>query len=309
MTWRPAFDAAFDAAASMSGQTVRAVMSPRARSPARTAAMRALRDAGMPLALLAQALGIRADTAGETLRRAVPRMRNPAYASLVRAAAAAAAPLAPARTPRRRKDAWTDDDTAAALRLREHGATTAEIGERLGRSASAVQQQFSRLRSTGAEVPAPPGRTHGGDAPNLHEAEVDAHFNRDWTEREDEIVRQGRRAGMSFRALQERLPGRTKSAIIGRAHRIGVTIESPKPRTFHKFNGNRLRPVRVEVTAARVCQWIERSVPECLDADGGAPFCGEPVVPGTSWCPHHGARVWSRREAEEGAISEEEKVA
>ena len=321
--WRPAVDAAVQAAAKMTGRTVRQIMSKatdRNMPPARIAAMLALRQAGMPNRAIAAAFGVHEASASNACERARQRLSNAAFRALVKAAGNAAGALVPAETPpARAQTGWTPEEEETLLSLRAEGATFAAITQALpGRSRGMIAGKMARLarpsaprkapasawtaeeegrlaemRTAGAgwdEIAAALGRgaaTVRNRASELRKRGVTIdRLKRDtsWKPWEDEILRKGRAAGESFAGLERALPGRTKNMLVGRAHRLGL----PAPKTHKPAPKPRPRR-RVD---AGSCQWIEGDVPDCLDDGGNAPFCGEPVREGSSYCPAHHARCY-----------------
>ena len=94
----------------------------------------------------------------------------------------------------------------------------------------------------------------------------------------------GIRSGRPYGELAAEL-GVTKNAVVSRAARSGYAPARPRGNPS-ALAANAPPPQR--------CQWIEGPVPECLDADGGAPFCGLPVDPGSSYCPEHRSVITAR---------------
>ena len=316
--WQPAFEAAVAAAAAMGRTTRRHVMSKRTTAPpARTASMLALHRLGMRSTCIGLAFGVDTATVSGALARARARLSIPAFAAFVKAAQNAAGPLVPApeEAPVRkhpevrpekgwRKWSRADEERLAAL-FRE-GLDAREIGERLGRSPKSIHLRIAELRRKGVLPDCPRQRGPAARPPlsdwteqrraeeersraSLAAKSDEAFLARGWTEREDEIIRDGRAAGLPLREIAARLPGRTKSAVAGRAHRLGLPGAEtrdppPKPRPVFR---------RAEPGSARGCQWIEGYVPDCLDEHGNAPFCGAPARPGSSYCPVHHARCWA----------------
>jgi len=139
----------------------------------------------------------------------------------------------------------------------------------------------------------------------------------DWTMAEKAVVKEGRRRGLSARAIATKLPGRTRNAVVALAHREGY--DTPVPARFggkgvRKNQGNQLvslspvlskplpppppppaiegmRAVRLEDLEAQECRFPvgeEKSIQL---------FCG---APGHPWCAHHRAIVY-RKDREEAA--------
>ena len=108
--------------------------------------------------------------------------------------------------------------------------------------------------------------------------------DREWSVRENEILRDGRNAGLTIPELMLRLPGRSKGAITGKCHRLGLDIGVHHPTNVQKS----MIPMEVPGPPPKTCQWIHGDV--IADADWS--FCGKPVEPGGPWCPAHRVRVF-----------------
>lgn len=336
MSWDAAVEAAAKAAAGMTGKTVRQVLAPPARGrplpAARLAAMLALDELGMGPTAMGAAFGVDTSNASRMVTRARSGRQTPVMAAIVTAAVNAASPLAPDTRPPEQQ-CWTPEEDARLAELQAEGRTVPEIAAALGRSKASVKMHAKRLaeakprkqlenawtpaedarlvemRGAGAgydEIAGALGRTarasrhratqlrkRGGE---IARPKPKPAPRRPWSPEEDAILRRGREAGESFSGLTAHLPGRTKGMIVGRADRLGLLNDGartakPAPRPARLYR----KP------DARGCQWIEGQVPDCLDADGNAPFCGRPVVEGSPYCPAHHARAYGRREADSGA--------
>lgn len=287
----------------------------------------------MPNRAIAAAFGVHEASASNACERARQRLSSAPFRALVKAAGNAAGALVPAETPpARAQTGWTPEEEETLLSMRAEGATFAAIAEALpGRSRGMIAGKMARL----ARPPAPPAprkapasawtpeeegrlaemRNAGagwdeiaaalgrGERAVRHRASAlrksDVRIDRpkrdtSWKPWEDEILRKRRAAGESLAGIEAAMPGRTKNMIVGRAHRLGL----PAPETRKPAPKPRPRR-RVDAGLARGCQWIEGRVPDCLDDDGNAPFCGEPVREGSSYCPAHHARCYARRRAKD----------
>jgi hypothetical protein len=114
-----------------------------------------------------------------------------------------------------------------------------------------------------------------------------------WTPERDAVVIAGYlRDGP--KAVAELL-GMTKNAVIGRANRLGLQDKARSPIKPGIAKQQRVRlavatRIAAEGIAPRSCRWIESNDRPYPDD----PFCGAPVQPGTSWCPEHHERVFTK---------------
>lgn len=106
-------------------------------------------------------------------------------------------------------------------------------------------------------------------------------FQTAWTPAMLEVLERRIRQGSNYAEIAAEI-GVSKNAVVSRAQRAAHAPDRPR--------GN---PSRLAASAppAKRCQWIEGAVPECLDAHGGAPFCGRPVEPGSPYCGEHRTRA------------------
>ena len=168
---------------------------------------------------------------------------------------------------------WTEDEELTLTSATIDGAGLSQLMTALpGRSETEIRTKQEELLPNYVFVPLP---------------------DREWTEREDEILLEGRRAGMMLRDLGYRLPGRTKNAIISRANRIGAHLPTNE-------DGSRMSRVPVLPATAmgprpKTCQWIDGDV--LLNEDWS--YCGEPVEEGKSYCAAHCARAYRREGGQE----------
>jgi len=93
--------------------------------------------------------------------------------------------------------------------------------------------------------------------------------------------------GWTTRDIAAELGGVTRNAVIGKAHRLGLS-QRPQPVKKHDEEIDVKR-------AERACQFIAGDI--CDDAHK----CGETVKHGSSYCPEHHAVCWRPRKVEESA--------
>lgn len=105
----------------------------------------------------------------------------------------------------------------------------------------------------------------------------------EWTEERTELLRRLWLEGQSASQIAERLGGVTRNAVIGKAHRLGLS--------------GRGAPVRREPPKAppprlggRSCLW-----PVGDPRQPDFHFCGEPVEPGKPYCASHCALAYHRK--------------
>ena len=106
-----------------------------------------------------------------------------------------------------------------------------------------------------------------------------------WTEDRIELLRRLWAQGQSASRIAEQLGGLTRNAVIGKAHRLGLSArpspikrERPKQRTA-RFNGN-----------GRTCLW-----PVGDPKQPGFHFCGEPIEPNRPYCASHCTVAYHRK--------------
>ena len=145
----------------------------------------------------------------------------------------------------------------------------------------------------------------------------------DWSEKDDATLRNlwgGKISASGIAAILNR----SKNAVIGRAHRIHLPPRraSPSPRGYIRRNVVRVAK-RIErkvskpkpPTDPRKVRKVETPLPEpvslrltLMDLDdnqcrfiAGEPrealYCGHKVQDGSSYCPHHHARLWVKPNA------------
>ena len=102
----------------------------------------------------------------------------------------------------------------------------------------------------------------------------------EWTEERTEQLRSLWAQGCSASEISARLCGVTRNAVIGKAHRLGLSA--------------RAAPVRREAPRpagpGRVCLW-----PVGDPKQPGFHFCSAPIEPGRPYCPGHCAVAYNRR--------------
>jgi GcrA cell cycle regulator len=95
----------------------------------------------------------------------------------------------------------------------------------------------------------------------------------EWTEDRVDTLKSLWGQGLSARQIAETLGGVTRNAVIGKAHRMGLSTrtETPKPRL------SVLNPV-----TDRLCQW-----PIGNPDEAGFHFCGQSAANGRPYCDSH----------------------
>ena len=108
----------------------------------------------------------------------------------------------------------------------------------------------------------------------------------DWTEDRIDLLQRLWTQGQSASQIAERLGGVSRNAVIGKAHRLGLSArpspikrESPKPTKVARLSGN-----------GRACLW-----PVGDPKQPGFHFCGEPTEPNRPYCASHCAVAYHRK--------------
>ena len=121
-------------------------------------------------------------------------------------------------------------------------------------------------------------------------------MNQQWTEEEDIRLAQMMKGGISYGEIGHRM-GRSKNAVTGRAHRLGLV---PSPVRKYPRPMKAAGPARAKRTFGLTgCQWIEGDVQAQMDVWGNVPKCGRPTIPGKSYCEAHYRRCVSSKAFEE----------
>jgi hypothetical protein len=143
----------------------------------------------------------------------------------------------------------------------------------------------------------------------------------DWTPRAERVLTELWAKGLSARQIAEELPGYTRNAVIGKAHRLGLEKRlSP----FDPEN-KRFRSARYQARLDRAANNPRGKMKDRLEANGyirplpfiprggvykcqfieGDPrkreFCNAETVDDHPWCPTHYARVFRAKRPEKGA--------
>lgn len=105
----------------------------------------------------------------------------------------------------------------------------------------------------------------------------------DWTEERVTLLKGMWTNGYTARQIAEKLGGVTRNAVIGKAHRLGLSSR-PSPIQRHE-------PCPMPHVVERHCQW-----PQGHPGSDDFHFCGEPVVPGKPYCNTHCAVAYRRKD-------------
>ena len=107
----------------------------------------------------------------------------------------------------------------------------------------------------------------------------------EWNAERDETLKRMREQGHSARAIGEEL-GVTRSAILGRAHRLGLSRPTQSSVTRKKNEANPLilnrRPHFEDRQEPRGCRWIDGD-----PMQEGWEFCQREQAEGSSYCGYH----------------------
>lgn len=152
--------------------------------------------------------------------------------------------------------------------IREHWGREKQswIADQLGRSRNFVRKCAVDLglQERVKETPPPPDTT-------------------EWTDERVGVLTAMWKNGHNAREIAEELGGVTRNAVIGKAHRLGLS-ERQHPVADRQIDGTRVRPSDVS-SVSKTCQW-----PIGHPHKPNFRFCGEPVAqdkPGRPYCPTH----------------------
>lgn len=109
----------------------------------------------------------------------------------------------------------------------------------------------------------------------------------EWTEERVETLKGLWRSGYTARQIAERLGGVTRNAVIGKAHRMGL---SSRPSPVKR------QPQAAPATHERSCQW-----PIGHPGSDDFHFCGAPAETGRPYCSKHCAVAYRRSSSENAA--------
>ena len=132
-----------------------------------------------------------------------------------------------------------------------------------------------------------------------------------WREHEDETLRQMWADGHSAATVARYIPGRSRNAIIGRIHRLGLeprkTLVRTKPSKSHRWRRTwkpkeqRRKEVRREVPPPPpegTIKFMDRTRFQCSyiygEPTADAMCCGMAVKQGSSFCPAHHKACWTK---------------
>ena len=113
----------------------------------------------------------------------------------------------------------------------------------------------------------------------------------EWTSERVEVLRQLWGQGQTASQIAARLGGTTRNAVIGKAHRMGLSVKQIKPPV--EVEPEPPMPVvvaPVAPTSGRGCQWPVGD-PKQPDFH----FCGQPSEIGRPYCAKHCAIAYHRR--------------
>lgn len=119
-------------------------------------------------------------------------------------------------------------------------------------------------------------------------------IERKWTDEMDSRLRELKAEGLSATLIGREM-GKSRNAIIGRMHRLGLCGASTKraygPRRPKQHRINIARIFRPIVPKPESLGFSIIDLPPhcCKFAEGDSPytFCGQPTLEGLSWCPYH----------------------
>ena len=110
----------------------------------------------------------------------------------------------------------------------------------------------------------------------------------EWTEERVETLKGLWKNGYTARQIAERLGGVTRNAVIGKAHRLGL---SSRPQPIKREEA----PIDLS-KMARTCQW-----PIGHPGQDDFRFCGKPATPGKPYCESHCAVAYRRSSSDDSS--------
>jgi GcrA cell cycle regulator len=139
-----------------------------------------------------------------------------------------------------------------------------------------------------------------------------------WTKEEEDKLRQLHADGWTYGRMVSQLPGKTRSGIVGKAMRMGLSSDAPRPRSKYAA-GRQAAPVATNPQPAPtpqpvpppapvaaynstsvtlmqlkdgMCRWPVQDEPHYM-------FCGQGKSSLSSYCPHHRALAYKREPKQE----------
>ena len=98
-----------------------------------------------------------------------------------------------------------------------------------------------------------------------------------WNEQNIEKLKELWKQGLTARQISDELKGGiTRNAVIGKAHRLGLSV--PRPRVEPLAPPNLI----ADNPGEQCCQW-----PQGHPREHGFHFCGAPILPGHPYCAKH----------------------
>jgi len=144
---------------------------------------------------------------------------------------------------------------------------------------------------------------------------------RAWSSQEDEKIRDGWRVGLSARQIADGLSNRSRNAVIGRVHRLGIAANAPrltspskrqieaasrktplmqrarKRRSVDRVTamlGSKPAPVVAPDLPPLVASFVDLEDHQCkwLPGEPSGPVCGRHKLPGLPYCEGHARRAY-----------------
>jgi GcrA cell cycle regulator len=105
----------------------------------------------------------------------------------------------------------------------------------------------------------------------------------DWTEERASQLKELWAQGLSARQIADQLGGVTRNAVIGKAHRLGLSQPSPAK--------IKAKPTAIPTVADRGCRW-----PIGHPGETAFRFCGAPAETGKPYCTEHCAVAYRTKD-------------
>mgnify|MGYP001307963677 CR=1 FL=1 len=109
----------------------------------------------------------------------------------------------------------------------------------------------------------------------------------DWTEERIDLLRRLWGQGQSASQIAEQLGGVTRNAVIGKAHRLGL---SARPSPIRRERAAKPAPAATARINGRACMWPVGD-PKQPDFH----FCGAPTEPNRPYCASHCAVAYHKK--------------
>ena len=108
-----------------------------------------------------------------------------------------------------------------------------------------------------------------------------------WTDDQVALLRQYWGSGKSANDIAMMLGGMSRNAVIGKAHRLGLSVPQEVPRAPRHAPPPRVVGASILGLTERMCKW-----PHGDPRDKDFHFCGKAAQPGMPYCGEHAAKAY-----------------